>query len=86
MGSDTFTVPELARAERIGETKIRAFIESGELRAVNLALRAGQRPRWKIAADDWHAFLARRSNAATARSSRRHRPAPVNLKNVTQFI
>ena len=55
--------------------KILALIRSGELPAVNLALRtgAGHRPRWRVSLDEVQAFERRRSAAPTTRSGRRHR-------------
>lgn len=81
-----YSVPELAETHHIGESKVRAFIESGELRAVNLALRPGQRPRWQITAEAWEAFTLARSNAGRVKARQRRRTSRVNPLNVTQYI
>jgi excisionase family DNA binding protein len=53
--------PELARRWGISVDKVRAWIRSGELRAVNAARRPGGRPRWLIGLEDLEAFERRRS-------------------------
>lgn len=57
-------VEDIARAHGIGENKVRHWIATGELRAINVATRPGQRPRWRIAITDLEEFFRRRSNAA----------------------
>lgn len=71
------SVPEVARRFGISEDKVRAWIGSGELRAVNAATRPSGRPRWLIDEDDLAAFERARSSVArvSAPSSPRRRRA-----------
>jgi len=78
------TTAEIARRLSVSTDKIRAWIASGELRAVNLATRRGGRPRYRVLAEDLAAFLAARAVAMpTARSTPRrvHRD-----KTITEFF
>jgi hypothetical protein len=84
--AESFTVPELAEREHIGQSKLRAWIESGELLAVNLATRRGSRPRWHVSRESWDAFKLARSNAGLARARRRHRSQRFTPAHVTQYI
>jgi excisionase family DNA binding protein len=43
-----FTVREVARRYRVGEDKVRAWINRGELRAINTAAVLCGRPRWVV--------------------------------------
>ena len=64
------TAPAVAKKLGTGAEQIRAFIASGELRAINTSL--GDRPRWKIDPDDLEKFCEARSNSPkTAKPSRR---------------
>jgi excisionase family DNA binding protein len=55
------TTAEVAQRLGVSTDEIRHWITSGELAAVNVALRRGGRPRWRIATDDLAAFLSSRS-------------------------
>jgi hypothetical protein len=60
------TPGEIAKNARIGINKVLFWINSGELRAVNVAANAGgQRPRWRVSELDWEAFQARRTVSET---------------------
>lgn len=62
-----FTPPQLARHIGISEDKIYPWIESGELRAVNMAAQSdGERPRWRISVEAVEEFLASRENKPPA--------------------
>ncbi len=50
------TPPELATMWGVGATKILHLIRSGELRAINLATRGCQRPRYVVDLEDVAAF------------------------------
>lgn len=54
------SVPHLAKAWGVSTAKIVAFIKAGELRAINVATRAEQRPRYLIDRADIAAFEASR--------------------------
>jgi excisionase family DNA binding protein len=60
-------------AERLGVRRagVLALIRAGELRAVDVALRRGGRPLWRIDPDDLEAFVARRTRPAAPRRRRR---------------
>ena len=67
------TPPRVAELLGVNETKVLAWIRAGELGAVNVALRKGRRPRWRVAQADLEAFLARRSATPPAQVTRRRR-------------
>ena len=60
-GDGMLTPPQLAERWSVGPDKVLAWIRSGELRASNIAKRAGGRPRYLIDPADADAFWARRS-------------------------
>ena len=53
--------PQIARSRGVDVHKVAAWIESGELKAVNLATTSTGRPRWKVSPADLAAFEAARS-------------------------
>ena len=55
------TPPQVGRRCQVSADKVRGWIASGELRAVDLAARRGGQPRWRIDPVDLEAFLARRA-------------------------
>lgn len=64
-----FSPREIAAARRVGMSKILAFIHSGELEAVNMAVGRLGRPRWRVSAAALQAFDQARSNRARLRGS-----------------
>jgi hypothetical protein len=70
---DYFTPPELARRWGISPDKVVSWLRSGELRGINLALRAGpgKRARWRISLAEVEAFEQRRGATPTPRRTRR---------------
>ncbi len=68
-----FTPPEVAKDLKVHPEKVRAWIKSRELLAVNIAASRTGRPRWRIAEADLADFLARRSAPAPAPKARRRR-------------
>ena len=67
--------PKVADILGCGTEKILAFIDRGELRAINTSL--GNRPRWKIRPEDFDAFCeSRASQKPPAPTKRRHIPKP----------
>jgi hypothetical protein len=73
------TVADVARKLRIGEDKVRAFINRGELVAVNTAANLCARPRWVISPQDLADFERRRRGgpapSAKAKQPRRKKKA-----------
>ena len=70
------SVPEYAKQLGVAEKKIRDFIQSRELRAINLARSTQGRPRYAIDVDDIAAFEKARevipdSAPSTSRKSRK---------------
>jgi hypothetical protein len=57
-----YTTADVAGLVRVGEDRVRGWIRSGELAAINTADR-GRRPRWVIMPDALAAFLGRRQVA-----------------------
>ena len=56
--------PKVAELIGVSHAKVLHWIDSGELRAVNVASNQGGRPRFKISRADLESFLARRSTTA----------------------
>lgn len=54
------TVPDLAGALGVNATKVLGWIARGELVAVDVSARRGERPRWRIAAAELERFLQAR--------------------------
>lgn len=76
MTTDTraFTPPEVAEILGVNADKIRQFIQTGQLKAVNMTLTGrGQRPRYRILPDDLRAFIDARSTKAPAPKPQRRR-------------
>ncbi|HEX4591723.1 MAG TPA: helix-turn-helix domain-containing protein [Gemmataceae bacterium] len=67
------TVAELAARLRIGEDKVRRFINAGELRAVNTAASMSARPRWVIPPEAVAAFEAKRAGGPGPKPTPRRR-------------
>ena len=67
--------PALARILAVKPSKVLGWIDTGELRAVNIAENRTGRPRWKILPEHLNEFLAGRSNedAPSPRPRRRQR-------------
>jgi len=77
------TPPKLAKLLGVNSNKVRGWIESGELRAVNLG--NATRPRWRISQDELDAFVLRRTSGPKPESiSRRRRRVPSG--SVIQFF
>lgn len=56
-----FTVPDVARRYRVGQSKVRSWIDRGELRAINVATALCGRPRWVIPVEALSEFEERRA-------------------------
>lgn len=71
--------PEYAAQLGVKPGKVISWIESGELRAVNVASKKSSRPRWRISPDAIVAFENGHAvqPATTARRRRRKQPADV---------
>ncbi|MCA9185000.1 MAG: helix-turn-helix domain-containing protein [Planctomycetales bacterium] len=54
------TPPEVARLLKVKPHKILAWIQSGELRAINVAAKLGGRPRYRVTVEDLRAFTSGR--------------------------
>lgn len=63
--------PQVARILRTSADQVHRFIESGELKAINLSL--ADRPRWKIDPNDLQAFLDRRSNQVATKPEQKRK-------------
>ena len=79
----SFTPPELAELWGVSPDKVRAWIHSGELQAVNQAAKQGGRPRYRISRKAIEKFEARRSvQQEVARPRKRRKPAD----DVTEYF
>ena len=77
------TTAQVARDLGVNQSKVLGWIKRGELAAVNVANRANGRPRWRIPAASFEAFVARRSAAPTPKVTRR-RKSP--QKHIIEFF
>lgn len=67
------TPPAIAEELSIRQSKVSAWIASGELIAVDLSESRGGRPRWRIRRSDLEAFLLRRQSKKPAEPVRRRK-------------
>ena len=58
---EKFTPPQIARRFGVAQAKVIAWIESGELGAINAATKPNGRPRYRIDKRDVIAFERRRA-------------------------
>jgi len=70
-----FTVADVAQRYRVGEDKVRGWINRGELRAVNTAATLCGKPRWVIPPEALAEFERRRAGGPAPKAPRRRRPA-----------
>jgi len=69
------TPPTVAKSLGVNVCKILVWIRSGELRAIDVSLRRGVKPRWRIAQTDLDTFLAGRTASPPPKVTRRRRRA-----------
>jgi excisionase family DNA binding protein len=67
------TVSDIAARYRVSPDKVRAWIASGELRAVNTGAALCGRPRWVIPADALAAFEQRRAGGPAPKTTKRRK-------------
>jgi excisionase family DNA binding protein len=67
------TVEDVARRYRVSPDKVRAWIDKGELRAVNTATVLCGKPRWVILPEALEEFERRRRGGAAPKPQRRRR-------------
>ncbi len=77
--SKTLSVGELCERYDVSEHTVLGWINSGELRAINVGRRAGaKKPRWRITHEALAAFEALRTPAPTPpRKQRRRKPTDI---------
>jgi transposase len=68
-----YTVRDVATRLRVGEDKVRSWINSGQLAALNTAAVLCGKPRWVITPEALAAFERGRSAAPPPRPARRRR-------------
>ena len=79
-----FTVPEVAKRLNISKLDtLYKLIQSGALRASNVATNLHGRPCWRIAPEDLEAFLAARRAVPPEPTTRRRKR---KLENVTEYF
>ena len=82
----SMTVPEFARRYRMGQDKVRIFIQRGEILAVNTAMNEKKRPRWVIPPEALEQFEITRGTKARIETPRpAQKRAPVS-DNVIKFF
>jgi hypothetical protein len=68
-----YSVRDLSLRWRVGPDKVRAFIRSGELVAVNVAAHLSSKPQWRVTPESVQAFECRRTSAPPPKLARRKR-------------
>ncbi len=71
--TEVLTPPQLAVRWGVHPDKVLHLINTGELKAINLAMAANGRPRWKITQDAIERFENARSNRPQEKKPRRRR-------------
>lgn len=60
--AEFLTVPEVASLLRVNASKIISLIHKGELRASDVVLKRGGKPRWRVSRESLASFLRDREN------------------------
>jgi len=86
--SKRLTPLEVAARLGVGETKVRRWIELGQLRAVDVASEQGpNKPRrWRVSVEDLAAFETARANKSLPAVPAVSRTKAERAKEVTEFI
>lgn len=78
-----YSPAQVAQRYGVSPDKVRAWIASGELRAINIsARRSSRKPRWAITPEALEAFEQQRAAAPPPRRQRRRR----KRSGVTQYF
>ena len=72
------TPPQIAKQLAVDAAKVLGWIRRGELRATNVADRAGGRPRWRIAQMWLEEFLRRREASPVPTPKKRSKRQPAD--------
>jgi len=81
------TPPQVARRLGVAADKVRAWIRSGELPAMDVSLRHGLgRPRWRVTESDLDAFIRRRSAEPRRAPSRRPKPIVLDCPDYSAML
>ena len=76
------TVAEVAEVLAVNQAKVIGWIRSGELRAIDVSVKRGARPRWRIAPSDLAAFETSRAAVPTPKVVQRKR----HRTHFTEFV
>lgn len=79
MSTAFHTVAQAAELLQVRVRQIQGLIRTGELRAVDVSLHSGGKPRWRISDAELQAFQVRRSNKPVPVPSRRKRRRSTNI-------
>ncbi len=79
MTDRALTVKQVAERLGIRTHGVTSLIKSGELRAADVSLTPGGRPRWRTMPEDLDSFLLRRTYQ-TKQTTRRRRRRPTDVK------
>ena len=75
-----YTVKQTAQLLAIREHSVLTLIRKGELRAIDVSMTPGGKPRWRILPDDLDAFILRRTHEASPVRYRRRNKPKTNVK------
>ena len=79
MTDPMMSVKQVAQLLSVRQHSILNLVRTGQLRAVDVSLVQGGRPRWRILPDDLEGFILRRTHQVAPPRRRRRRPT-TNLK------
>ena len=76
MGDPLLSVKDVATLLGIRQHGVLSLLKSGQLRAVDVSLVPGGRPRWRILSEDLDSFILRRMHQAAPPRRRRRKSLP----------
>lgn len=68
------SVAEVAKLLALREHSVLSLIKSGDLRAIDVSLTPGGKPRWRILPEDLDAFISHRTHQASPPRRRKASP------------
>lgn len=77
--ANAFTPNDLARRYGVNVRKILAWINSGQLRAINLAADGSSKPRWRIMGNNLQAFEDCRAAVPSSKPGRTRKKKPADV-------
>ena len=76
MGDALLSVTEVAKFLGIRRHGVLSLIRTEQLHGIDVSLRPGGRPTWRVSREDVDSFIRRRTHSATPKRRRRQRTEP----------